>query len=195
MKYRTGIIFAVLLHLILLGCITTIYWSNNKEIGMQANSIQSYIYAQKQVVQRMQEQKNYFKHNTILIKQSKIKNSTSKKATKNFRQKDIGNMSKATVIPTNLTQGQYNELLILLHNAIAKHQLYPATAELLQQQGMVILSFSLQISGEITHIKIVKSSGFESLDKAAVTAVQATSPFTLMKLQSEQQIEIKINFV
>lgn len=202
MSYRTGIFFALLLHFLLLLTMFSIHWSNNQAAGAQhINFVKSYVYAQKQLPQAAQQQQLNFnkkvpvrsKNNAAVIHAPnlvKVDNHIHKQTLTHTNAKTAAKKS----IAANLTQGQYNQLLVLLHNAIAKKQVYPASAQALQQQGSVVLSFILSISGKIDHIKIIKSSGFGLLDNAAIVAVQNVSPFTAMKLQTAQQLKIKIDF-
>ncbi len=210
MKYRTGIVLALLLHIMILVVMTTIYWPNNQKVGMPSvNIMQSYVYAQKQSGQTLQQkQLEYTSVKANEEKQSKfvpvsaskgIKNSVNHKRMSDISEKTTQKLnnkriSKKSSIISNLTRGQYNQLLLLLHNAIAKNQVYPTNAQILHQQGTVILDFTLHVSGEITDIKIEKSSGFGLLDDAAIAAVQSINPFTAMKIQDDHQLDIEINF-
>jgi len=71
---------------------------------------------------------------------------------------------------------QASPLLKLLHNAIAESQQYPETAIALKQTGSVKIGFILYPNGHLTRISMLKSSGFETLDTAALQAVETLSP-------------------
>lgn len=64
-------------------------------------------------------------------------------------------------------------LLEILHNAIAANLIYPESALLLNQNGTVKIGLTLFPNGQITQVAMLKSSGIESMDKAAIAAVQS----------------------
>ncbi len=67
-------------------------------------------------------------------------------------------------------------LLRLLTKATAERLIYPQIAVALRQTGLVKLRFYIYPSGQITQISLLKSSGFDPLDNAALDAVRAMSP-------------------
>jgi TonB family protein len=68
-------------------------------------------------------------------------------------------------------------LLAALHAAIQRQQQYPASAEEMGREGRVTLSFKLFTDGSIDHLQVLHTSGTSSLDYAALTAVNAATPF------------------
>jgi len=72
---------------------------------------------------------------------------------------------------------QTEGLLVLLHQAIQNKQQYPASALQMGRQGRVKVGFKLYPDGTISHLRLIKSSGTESLDKAAMEAVRLAIPF------------------
>ncbi len=50
---------------------------------------------------------------------------------------------------------------------------YPKASLLNEEQGVVTLSFLVGVDGAVVDSKVVKSSGFKNLDKAAVKAISA----------------------
>lgn len=89
-----------------------------------------------------------------------------------------------------------DQLLTLLHAAIAKTQQYPQQALILNQHGTVTVSFNLTVSGAISAITMVKSSGFSLLDDAGIAAVQAINPFrdAGQFIQKTQKMQVDIVF-
>jgi TonB family protein len=87
-------------------------------------------------------------------------------------------------------------LLTLLHNAIAAKQNYPESALDLKQTGTVVIQFLLAPTGELTHISLLKSSGFTSIDQAALMAVRAASPIKKagIYLQAEKYFSLEVIF-
>jgi len=57
------------------------------------------------------------------------------------------------------------------------NKLYPPFARAHGEMGVVQLAFSLDRQGHVISSKIVKSSGYTSLDQAAIDAVQRAQPF------------------
>lgn len=74
---------------------------------------------------------------------------------------------------------QLNNLVALLHSAIQAHQQYPREAQLMHEEGVSVIGFTLQADGEIANVHIVKSSGNENIDNAALNAVKNSSPIEL----------------
>lgn len=67
-------------------------------------------------------------------------------------------------------------LLELLGKAITRTILYPKMAMDFNLHGTAYIGFILQPSGLVDEVKLVKSSGAEILDRAALTGVAAISP-------------------
>lgn len=65
-----------------------------------------------------------------------------------------------------------DERFAKMQNAIKKHQKYPKKATKMRQQGVVEVSFFFKTNGTVTDVKVVKSSGFETLDEAAMDAIK-----------------------
>lgn len=65
----------------------------------------------------------------------------------------------------------------LLYSAINQQKYYPVSALRLRQQGKVRVSFNLFNNGNLDNIIIAQSSGYHSLDNAALLAVKRIQPF------------------
>jgi len=87
------------------------------------------------------------------------------------------------------------ELLAILHSAIQKQQHYPEIAQQLERQGRVTIAFTLFTDGTISHVEIVKKSGTESLDQAALDAVNRAAPFNNIEKYLTQAQEYNIDVV
>ncbi|MDL0087917.1 energy transducer TonB [Campylobacter gastrosuis] len=80
-----------------------------------------------------------------------------------------------------------------IRKAIEKHKKYPKNAQKMRQQGLAEVSFLYKKNGLIAEIKIVKSSGFSSLDEGAIKCIErAASEFPL--LDKDYHITIPIGF-
>lgn len=86
-------------------------------------------------------------------------------------------------------------LLMALHNAIQQQQHYPALALFNQVSGTAVVHFTLATNGQLQNIKLVSSSGHATLDKAALQAVSAISPFTQIKVKKAKSMSIKVRFL
>ncbi len=95
-----------------------------------------------------------------------------------------------------LSGNQLNKLVIILFGAIQSHQHYPAIAKSLGMQGQALISFMLYPNGTIHNIRLAHSSGYSSLDKAALNAVKQSSPIAHIKkyLSHQTPFTIPINF-
>ena len=86
------------------------------------------------------------------------------------------------------------KLLAALHNAIQQKQLYPADAIFMHHSGTTVVQFSLLPSGKIMDSNILKSSGYQRLDTAALNAVTAISPFNALPTRIKQHFNIAVSF-
>lgn len=73
-----------------------------------------------------------------------------------------------------LTKGDYFDMLRL---KIESNKKYPPTAQKRQIEGRVVVGFTLNPAGQVTSAEIVQSSRHSALDRAALNAVKAASPF------------------
>tara|TARA_B100000795_G_scaffold58537_1_gene38939 strand:+ start:723 stop:1517 length:795 start_codon:yes stop_codon:yes gene_type:complete len=74
---------------------------------------------------------------------------------------------------------------------------YPRRSRLRGQQGVALIHAQLNITGEVIQIRLVKSSGFSELDKAAVKSVYSWDfmPGSNLLSNTEEWIEIPVAFV
>lgn len=106
------------------------------------------------------------------------------------------NQNQQRLLTKKLSIGDYNKLLQIIHDAIARHQQYPSQAGFLNETGDVSASFILQPSGAVSDVRVVRSSGFNSLDMAALSAIRQASPISSVEpyLNAPRAFTIKINF-
>lgn len=67
-------------------------------------------------------------------------------------------------------------LLNLLHDAVAKHLVYPKAAVDFNESGTVKVGFLIYPNGEISQVTLLHSSGSDILDNAAIAAVNEMWP-------------------
>jgi protein TonB len=80
---------------------------------------------------------------------------------------------------------------------VREHLEYPYLARRMGWEGEVLLFFRLNPTGEVEELKVLKSSGFEVLDKSAVNAVKRASKhfprpkqIVLIKLPIQFKLEV-----
>ncbi|MBS0169147.1 MAG: TonB family protein [Nitrospira sp.] len=74
------------------------------------------------------------------------------------------------------TKADYGWLAESLHRRIIELRHYPSTARLNGWEGKVVLKVSIRNDGQLKAVEVVKSSGHESLDQAAMEAVRRACP-------------------
>jgi len=108
--------------------------------------------------------------------QEKIQLSTSQKENKK-------------VAPSIQSSDHINEILSKIHKIIYQYKSYPNRAKKLKIQGEVLISFTFQKNGNISNIKILRSSGASFLDKHSIdTILDASRDFP----KTPQNITVKI---
>ena len=110
---------------------------------------------------------NLNKQKKKIRQQSKQKKSTPVEKTKNT----TGQLAATS------QKKNFDILHNLLNNAINQHKHYPLAALRLHQQGKVRISFKLLNNGNVDNLEIAQSSGYHSLDNAALLAVKKIQPF------------------
>lgn len=99
-------------------------------------------------------------------------------------------------LPTHarLHKNTHHQIESILRVLIAEQQFYPEIAAARHQTGMVSIQFRLKKDGYVADMKILKSSGFTSLDAAAQQIIQNISPakaaLPFLKLDDEFVIDI-----
>ncbi|MBA3753682.1 MAG: TonB family protein, partial [Nitrospira sp.] len=82
----------------------------------------------------------------------------------------------SAVKPKPATKADYGWLAESLHRRIIELRHYPGTARLNGWEGKVVLKVSIRQDGHLKDVEVVKSSGHESLDQAAIEAVRRACP-------------------
>ena len=59
-----------------------------------------------------------------------------------------------------------------LVNFINKTREYPYNDYVRHNQGRVLCSFIIDVDGKVSHVQVLRSSGFESLDREAVRVIK-----------------------
>lgn len=85
-----------------------------------------------------------------------------------------------TPVKTEEVSGEYatsNSYLEMVRLKIERHKKYPDIARTRQIEGRVAIRFVITPEGDIKGSKILKTSGHDHLDEAALTAVKLSAPF------------------
>lgn len=81
-----------------------------------------------------------------------------------------------------------------IQKAIQKHHKYPKRAQKMRHQGVVEVSFLYKKDGTVRDVKVIKSSGFETLDEAAVELINRAAPdFPTLDRDYVIKIPVKYN--
>ena len=93
----------------------------------------------------------------------------------------------------NLANSAGDENFAKIVAAIKKHQKYPKNAAKMRHQGVVEVRFLLKQDGSVSDVKVLKSSGYSSLDEGALQNVERASK-DFPTLQKDYYISIPISF-
>lgn len=144
------------------------------------------------------------------LKKQMLKNFVSSEDSKNnFNQKQIDkqiNHKEITEKTTNSNEisnsnpNKNKDLAEIIHQANYKLQTpphYPEVAINLGWQGRVLLHVKVLENGKISNLKIIQSSGYQILDKAAVMAVKKWQfyPTVINSKAINSIVEVPVNFV
>lgn len=94
-----------------------------------------------------------------------------------YREYIDGQATEGDHIDLNTQEYRYVGYFTTLRKSIELVWNYPLAAVRKGLQGTVNLEFTIHENGEVTQIKVLKTSGFQVLDKAIVDAIKLASPF------------------
>jgi protein TonB len=77
-----------------------------------------------------------------------------------------------------------------LQSHIARFQRYPEAGRRERAQGTVQLLFSMQRDGKVTNVSVASSSGYTSLDVAAIETVRKAQPLPRIPAELPEQLTI-----
>lgn len=84
----------------------------------------------------------------------------------------------------------------LINKKLAQHFYYPLLAYRNGWQGRVILSMRVGVNGELSNFRLAKSSGYESLDRAAINSASKIKKVPeIVSMLTTQSMEIKVPVV
>jgi TonB family protein len=95
--------------------------------------------------------------------------------------------------PKGIDFGPYlNQLLTRLRQNW--YSVMPEIARL-GQQGRVDIIFSVARTGEVKDLQVVYHSGYDALDKGALSAIQLSNPFQRLPAEYETDLKLRIAFL
>ncbi|OOF70389.1 energy transducer TonB [Rodentibacter caecimuris] len=81
-----------------------------------------------------------------------------------------------------------------IRKEIERHKRYPIRAKMMRKQGIVTVTFNISAEGVLSSIQVIKSSGEESLDQAAIQAVKNARSVGPKPVGMPGDLSIPINF-
>lgn len=102
-------------------------------------------------------------------------------------------IKKHTLANRSNIENNHSALLRLLHEAIAAHEYYPLEGDGLT--GKVRIQLRLSPNGQISHVRVLESSGSTLLDQAALKAIRKASPLKLVKRYLTKQSSFMIDII
>lgn len=108
-------------------------------------------------------------------KHAKVKNAKTQNKANNAQALVNNKAPEKTSKSQHLVFGKdHNPILLAIKHAIDKNLAYPRKARLMKQQGIAVVSFKYKHKKLISK-KLIKSSGFKLLDKAALDTIDKAS--------------------
>ena len=98
-----------------------------------------------------------------------------------------------TVGEFNFATSAGDERFSKIQKAIQKHHKYPKRAQKMRHQGVVEVSFLYKKDGSVRDVKVIKSSGYETLDEAAVELINRAAP-DFPTLDRDYVIKIPVSY-
>lgn len=89
-------------------------------------------------------------------------------------------------------KADYGWLAESLHRRIVELRHYPSTARLNGWEGKVVLRVTLRQDGQLEAVTVVKSSGHEVLDNAAIEAVRRACPLHLKRELAAPMVVVQV---
>jgi len=122
-------------------------------------------------------------------KQMQIVKPASAKDSDQTGNRNINGVNQA--VSKKLAPKNIQVLLNVIDRDIQEHLVYPDLAQSHVEQGSVRLAFDVRPDGQINNIVVGKSSGDQDLDRAAVRAVEESSPVS-MPVHLSQSIHLSL---
>lgn len=89
------------------------------------------------------------------------------------------------------------DLIRIIRRRIESAKRYPPEARRVGYEGTVVISFTINLDGTLTDVRVINSSGHTILDRAAVMTIKRAAPFPSLKPYTTEQsltLEVPITF-
>lgn len=97
--------------------------------------------------------------------------------------------------PTPAVQADYGWLTESLRRRLAEVKRYPSTARLNGWEGKVVLRAVIRADGQLSEVKVHRSSGHEALDNAAMEAIRIVCPLHMTNTIAAAEIAVLVPMV
>jgi len=135
---------------------------------------------------------------TSLPSDANQKNTTDVQPVIELAQSDSSKVEMQFDQATNASEQQHS-IVELLHSRISDKKAYPYLARRQRREGVVTVAFVLHPNGRIENAHLVNSSRTQSLDRAALSAVQDIEPFSAaqdyLKQSETFQVDVAFNLL
>lgn len=98
----------------------------------------------------------------------------------------------SAAMPKKAAKANNNWVGESLHRRISELRHYPSTARLNGWEGKVVLKVSIRNDGHLNSVEVVKTSGYESLDQAAIEAVRRACPLHMKHELSSEMVVLTL---
>lgn len=186
-RYRASFSIAIAVHLLIVAASFLQFFYTDKtqalDLFSQKNSLQAYVYYSNAHALKPKK--------TNLVKQDVSDTSMAREQNDN-----IENNKQYTAAAKHRDKST-DAFLVILHNTIQSHQLYPRKAQIMQHKGTALIRFNLFPDGHIENASVIASSGFDSLDEAALLAVNESAPIkeASIYLQGKRTFTVHVDFL
>ena len=99
-----------------------------------------------------------------------------------------GDQSSSSAHPSTPARAEWESIRLGIAGALV----YPEKARRLGWEGEALVAFTVLVDGRVDEVSLVKSTGIETLDRSALRAVLAASPFNVRPTPT--RVEIPISF-
>ena len=159
---------SILLHALLLGGFCTLGWDSQSELSP---AVMVELLTPTLSIAATEPQTGLERKKTSPAPQK------SKPKAKPQRAADPLNEFRQETIQLNTRRHKYMNYSAEIKQIIYQNWRYPEQARQARMQGQLLLEFSILDSGDLAGIKVLKSSGYASLDQGTIDAINAATPF------------------
>jgi periplasmic protein TonB len=97
--------------------------------------------------------------------------------------------------PTPAVKADYGWLAESLRRRLAEVKRYPSAARLNGWEGKVVLRAVIRADGQLSEVKVHRSSGYEALDNAAVEAIRLVCPLQMTNAIGAAEVAVLVPMV